>query len=194
MSQKHIIDQMSDDELYQSLIFSQFILFSLAITLSIFLFEQMSHWLELFIFDFEQIFYYGCLAGLLIVFIDLLLMSILPKKYFDDGGINERIFKNRSILQIFIIAFIVAVSEELLFRGIIQTVFGYFIASTLFALVHIRYLRKPVLLVSVFLISFYLGYLYKITGNLFVTIVAHFLVDFLLGLMIRYNLHEVISR
>lgn len=194
MSQKHIINQMSDDELYQSLIFSQFILFSLAITLSIFLFEQMSHWLELFIFDFEQIFYYGCLAGLLIVFIDLLLMSILPKKYFDDGGINERIFKNRSILQIFIIAFIVAVSEELLFRGIIQTVFGYFIASTLFALVHIRYLRKPVLLVSVFLISFYLGYLYKITGNLFVTIVAHFLVDFLLGLMIRYNLHEVISR
>src|SRR5690625_1741473 len=121
-------------------------------------------------------------------------MVILPKKYFDDGGINERIFKNQSIFNIFIIALIVAVSEELLFRGLIQTIFGYFIASTLFALVHVRYLRKPVLLISVLLISFYLGYLYEITNNLFVTIFAHFIVDFLLGVIIRYNIHEVIFR
>src|SRR5699024_13327 len=171
-------DQLSDNELYQSLIYSQLILFGLAVILSVFLFDQISHWLDLFVFDAYQIFYYGFLAGLLIVFIDLLLMTILPKRHFDDGGINERIFKNRSVSHIFIIALIVAISEELLFRGVIQTVFGYLIASTLFALVHVRYLKKPVLLVSVLLISFYLGYLYKITGNLFVTITAHFLVDF----------------
>src|SRR5690625_5157555 len=194
MSQKKLIDQMSDRELYQSLIYSQLILFSLALILSIFLFDQISYWLDLFVFNAHQIFYYGCLAGILIVVIDLLLMSIVPKRHFDDGGINERIFKDRSILHIFLIALIVAVSEELLFRGVIQTVFGYIIASTLFALVHVRYLKKPVLLVSVLLISFYLGYLYKITGNLFVTIIAHFLVDFILGLIIRYNIHEVISR
>jgi len=185
---------MSDDELFQSLIYSQLILFSLAIILSIFFFERISDWFNLFILDSYQIFFYGCLAGLLIVFIDVILMVILPKKYFDDGGINERIFKNQSIFNIFIIALIVAVSEELLFRGLIQTIFGYFIASTLFALVHVRYLRKPVLLISVLLISFYLGYLYEITNNLFVTIFAHFIVDFLLGVIIRYNIHEVIFR
>lgn len=194
MSQKKLIDQMSDDELFQSLIYSQLILFSLAIILSIFFFERISDWFNLFILDSYQIFFYGCLAGLLIVFIDVILMVILPKKYFDDGGINERIFKNQSIFNIFIIALIVAVSEELLFRGLIQTIFGYFIASTLFALVHVRYLRKPVLLISVLLISFYLGYLYEITNNLFVTIFAHFIVDFLLGVIIRYNIHEVIFR
>src|SRR5690625_6640375 len=74
MSQKKLIDQMSDDELFQSLIYSQLILFSLAIILSIFFFERISDWFNLFILDSYQIFFYGCLAGLLIVFIDVILM------------------------------------------------------------------------------------------------------------------------
>src|SRR5699024_11474282 len=59
---------------------------------------------------------------------------------------------------------------ELLFRGVLQTTFGYIPASVIFALVHVRYLSKPVLLISVLLISFFIGYLFEVTGNLYVTI------------------------
>lgn len=194
MNQKKMIEQMTDDQLLQSLFMSQLMLFSLAIILSMFLFESFIQWLELFSFNLYDIFYYGGLSGLLIVCVDIILMKLLPKTAFDDGGINERIFQNLPIRNIFLIALIVSISEELLFRGVLQTVFGYVIASTIFALVHFRYLNKPVLLISILLISFYIGYLFHITNNLLVTIVAHFLVDFILGLMIRYQWHEVIAR
>lgn len=193
MSQKNLIDQMSDEQLQHSLFMSQFILFSLALLLSIFLFDHFTKWLDLFSLNIREIMYYGCLPGLLIVLIDIVLMYLLPKEHFDDGGINQKIFKNRSVPNIFMIALIVAVSEELLFRGVIHTIFGYAIASTIFALVHVRYLKKPVLLISVLLISFYIGYLYELTNNLLVTITAHFIVDFLLGLIIRYKIDEVIA-
>lgn len=194
MNQKKMIEQMTDDQLLQSLFMSQLMLFSLAIILSMFLFESFIQWLELFSFNLYDIFYYGGLSGLLIVCVDIILMKLLPKTAFDDGGINERIFQNLPIRNIFLIALIVSISEELLFRGVLQTVFGYVIASTIFALVHFRYLNKPVLFISILLISFYIGYLFHITNNLLVTIVAHFLVDFILGLMIRYQWHEVIAR
>lgn len=184
---------MSDEQLQQSLFMSQFILFSLAVVLSIFLFDHFTKWFDLFSLNIREIIYYGCLPGLLIVLIDIVLMYFLPKEYFDDGGINQKIFTNRSVTSIFMIALIVAVSEELLFRGVIQTVFGYVIASTIFAFVHFRYLQKPVLFISVLLISFYIGYLYELTNNLLVTITAHFVVDFLLGLIIRYKIDEVIA-
>lgn len=194
MNQKKMIEQMTDDQLLQSLFMSQLMLFSLAIILSMFLFESFIQWLELFSFNLYDIFYYGGLSGLLIVCVDIILMKLLPKTAFDDGGINERIFQNLPIRNIFLIALIVSISEELLFRGVLQTVFGYVIASTIFALVHFRYLNKPVLFISILLISFYIGYLFHITNNLLVTIAAHFLVDFILGLMIRYQWHEVIAR
>lgn len=187
MKQSEIIKQMSSEQLKQQIIFSQLIFLCIGIILSYFLFDNMVDWLDYFNWDTKQLLFYGVIPGLLIVLIDLLIMKYVPKRFHDDGGINEKIFRNRTITDIFIIAFVVAVSEELLFRGVIQSVFGYVFASTLFALIHFRYLKIPVLLISILFISFYIGYLFKITGNLFVTITAHFIVDFLLGLFIRFK-------
>lgn len=187
MKQKDLIKQMTDEELQTSLLLSQFMLFSVAIILSFILFDRFTDWINLFSWNVKEVIYYGVLPGLLIVIIDVIIMYVLPKKHYDDGGINERIFKNRSIPSIFCIAFVVAVSEELLFRGVIQTIFGYVFASSIFALIHVRYLRKPVLLISIIFISFYIGYLYEKTGNLYVTITTHFVVDFLLGIIIRHQ-------
>lgn len=187
MKQAELIKQMSPSDLKKSLIFSQLLILIISIILSFILFESIYSWLVYFDFNINEIVYYGVIPGLLIVSIDLILMRFLPKRYYDDGGINEKIFKNRSIGDIFILALFIAISEEVLFRGVIQTTFGYFAASTLFALVHFRYLKKPVLLVSILLLSFYIGYLFEITGNLLVTISAHFIIDFLLGLVIRYQ-------
>lgn len=187
MNRNELIQQLSSEDLKKSLIFSQLVLLIISIILSFFLFEYMSDWLALFEWNIQDIVYYGVIPGIIIVTIDIILMKSLPKRYYDDGGINEKVFKDQTIGSIFIIAMIVAVSEELLFRGVIQTTFGYVIASTIFALVHIRYLKKPVLLTSVLFVSFYIGYMFEITENLFVTITAHFIVDFLLGLIIRFQ-------
>lgn len=185
MKQADIIKQMSSKELMYQLILTQFIILMISIVLSIFLFDQFSDWLHYFKLNGTEILLYGVIPGVLIVIIDLILMIFLPKRFYDDGGINEKVFKNRPIKEIFLISFVVAIAEEMLFRGVIQTTFGYVIASIVFALIHIRYLTKPVLLISVLLISFYIGYLFVLTENLLVTITAHFIVDFLLGIVIQ---------
>ncbi|TRM12597.1 CPBP family intramembrane metalloprotease [Lentibacillus cibarius] len=185
--QSELIKQLSDKELLIQLFFTQLLLLGTSIVLSLLFFDKMVMWIDLFRIDINEIIYYGILTGCVIVFADLLLMYVFPKKYYDDGGINERIFKNRSVAGIFLIALSVAISEELLFRGVIQTVFGYITASCLFALIHVRYLKKPVLFISVLIVSFYIGYIFVITENLAVTIMAHFTVDFILGMIIRFQ-------
>ncbi|WP_010530843.1 CPBP family intramembrane glutamic endopeptidase [Lentibacillus jeotgali] len=187
MKQSEIVKQLTDKELTKQLIFSQSLLLILSIFLSILLFDNVSDWFDYFSIDINDFIYYGLVPGFIIVAVDLLLMYIFPKRYYDDGGINDRIFKNRPISGTFSIALMVSITEELLFRGVIQTVFGYLAASILFALVHIRYLKKPVLLISVLFVSFYIGYIFVLTENLLTTIIAHFTVDFVLGIIIRFQ-------
>lgn len=187
MNQSELIKQISQKQLKQSLFLSQTLFLCIGIILSLFLFDHFFIWFDFFKWDINHLLYYGVLPGLVVVTIDVILIVFLPKRFYDDGGINEKLFKSSSITDVFFIALIVAISEEVLFRGVIQTVFGYVVASTIFALVHVRYLKKPVLLVSVLLLSFYIGYLFEITGNLLVTMLAHFTIDFLLGLIIRFQ-------
>lgn len=187
MKQTNLINELSDKQLKKALIQSQMLFLFIALMLSLFLFDSPMNWFDLFKVNYSQMLYYGFIPGIIIVSIDVILMFFLDEKHYDDGGVNNRIFKKRKVSEIFIIALIVAISEEVLFRGVIQSIFGYVFASIFFALVHYRYLKKPVLLISVLLVSFYIGYLFKITGNLLVTITAHFIVDFLLGLFIRYQ-------
>ena len=189
MKQAELIKKMSDDELRRQLLLSQSLFLMISLVLSIFIPHlTIEKWLDMFIFDFKQVLLYGILAAFVIVFIELLVYTLLPKKHFDDGGINEKIFKNQSIGNIVLICVVVAISEEFLFRGVIQTTFGYLFASSLFVIVHIRYLKKPVLLILVTIVSFFIGYIFEKTGNLLVTITFHFVVNFLLGLYIRKKL------
>ncbi|MFZ3577055.1 CPBP family intramembrane glutamic endopeptidase [Virgibacillus sp. DJP39] len=190
--QSDIIKQLSDHDLKFQLIVSQSLLICLSITLSYFLFESFLDWHYYFELSYYDFFYYGVLPGLIIVAIDLCL-TLLPARFYDDGGINQRIFRNRSVLEIFVLVLLIAIAEELLFRGVIQTTFGYILASTLFALIHFRYLQKPVLFLSILLVSFYIGYIFLLTENLFVTIIIHFVVDFVLGLTIRFQKRGVID-
>lgn len=187
MKQNDILQNISDKDLKKSLLFSQALFLLISLLLSFILFDHFFDWFQYFNFNLQELIYYGLIPGLMIVSIDLVLMKILPKRHLDDGGINERVFQNRSVPDIFFLALVIAISEELLFRGVIQTTFGYVAASIIFALVHFRYLKKPVLFISVLLLSFYIGFLFKITGNLFVTITMHFIIDFLLGLIIRFQ-------
>jgi uncharacterized protein len=184
LSQAELIKNLSDKELLLQLYLSQGLILGLAIISGLFLDRA---WFSMIYWDFYQIIVFGLIPALLIIVIDIILMRCLPRKYYDDGGINERIFKGRSLLQILSIVFLVAVSEELLFRGVIHSTFGYIIGSLSFVLVHVRYLRKPALFLSILFVSFLIGYMYELTGNLLVTIVAHFFVDFILALLIKFG-------
>jgi uncharacterized protein len=187
MKQSELLKQITDDELRKSVLYSQILFLLIAFGLSLFLFDDLAVWKSLFHFNLTEVVYFGVLPGIGIVLIDMILMHFLPMDYFDDGGINKRVFSNLSMTKIVLLTLFIAVAEEALFRGVIQTTFGFMFASLLFAGVHVRYLKKPVLLVSVLFVSFLLGFLYEITDNLLVTVMAHFIVDVLSGLLIRFK-------
>ncbi|WP_028593499.1 CPBP family intramembrane glutamic endopeptidase [Paenibacillus assamensis] len=126
------------------------------------------------------------LAAIVIV-VDLLISRFIPDDVTDDGGVNERLFRERPVWHIFIIALIVSICEELLFRGAIQFALGPYWTSILFAAIHVRYLRHWVPTALVFSISYAMGLMYEWTGSLWAPIMAHFAIDFVMGLILRYR-------
>jgi uncharacterized protein len=183
----HVIKETSDRQLIYSLYLTQGLLLLLSFIIGIFLFEDFSAFLNLFHWQDTNIYIWGGTAGIAVVLLDLLFMKILPNYYYDDGGLNERIFCKRSFLHIAVIAFIVSVSEEVLFRGVIQTHYGFIISSFIFAFVHVRYLFNWFLFLNVIGMSFLIGIIYAQTENLLVTIFMHFIIDFSLGCIIKFN-------
>lgn len=190
--QKELAEQLTDKQLMQSFYASQILICGLALFFGIFFFEHLSALFQLFNFSDYRGWMIGVLAGLAIFSFDIILMNRLPEKYYDDGGINDRIFTDRGFFRIIWIAFLVAFSEELLFRGVIQTQFGIWIASIVFALCHIRYLTNWFLFLNTVVISFLIGILYEWTGNLASVFAMHFVIDGSLGLYLNYvkNRHK----
>jgi membrane protease YdiL (CAAX protease family) len=178
---QELINDLSERELLLHLYITQTILLSLSLILGWFIYKDVWFIEAFFNWNDTSILTMGLLVGILVVILDLLFMKILPKSFYDDGGLNERIFKNRSIYHIAFIALIVAFSEEVLFRGIIQTHLGLIAASVIFAIIHYRYLFNWYLFANIIILSFVIGYIYHLTNNLAVTFVLHFIVDFLLG-------------
>jgi membrane protease YdiL (CAAX protease family) len=183
--QAELVGQLKNAELYRALILTQVLLLLIALVLGLFIFDDFQDFFLLFNYRDWAILLVGVPAGLLVVGYDLLSMKILPGRYFDDGGINQRIFSSLSKWKIFFVVLLVAISEELLFRGIIQTTVGLGVASLIFALIHIRYLYNVYLFINILLLSFFIGIIYECTGNLFVTIAMHFTIDLILGFVIN---------
>lgn len=192
-NQSELVKGMTDRELLYNLYLTQLSLLGIGTVLSIFLFDSMTNFKIIWEWDLKEILLYGGVFALIVIAIDLFLMKVLPHHLFDDGGINERVFQKRSYIHMFFLCWIIAFAEEWVFRGVIQTHFGLLIASVLFALLHIRYLTKWFLFTIVITISFLLGWLYDVTQNLFVTIFAHFLIDFVIGVKIRIDYNRSIG-
>ncbi|ETT57792.1 CPBP family intramembrane glutamic endopeptidase [Paenibacillus sp. FSL H8-0457] len=145
----------------------------------------------LFVFPKEIGFVYwglGLAAAMLAV--DFVLSRFVSEDSMDDGGINEMLFRKRPVWHIFVIALIVSICEELLFRGAIQHAFGPYWTSILFALIHVRYLKHWLPTGWVFLSSYGLGYVYIQTGTIWAPILCHFLIDFISGMLIRFRRKE----
>jgi membrane protease YdiL (CAAX protease family) len=182
------LNRMSNREIYLNLLLTQTLLFLLGVILYL-IFLRGKLRLEQ-IFHFEQLglaLAAGFLFAVLVLLIDVVLMRILPPDYFDDGGINERLFRDTNVWQIAVIALGVALVEEWLFRAVLQNMLGWYWASLLFALLHFRYLHKWLYSLLIILISFGFGLLYHWTESFWSVFFAHFMIDFCMGLMIRYQ-------
>ncbi|RKP57088.1 CPBP family intramembrane metalloprotease [Cohnella endophytica] len=136
--------------------------------------------------DADFIWWGGGLALLVLIF-DLVISRFVPEEASDDGGVNERLFKLRPVWHIAAISLIVAICEEILFRGAIQYSIGPYWTSIVFAAIHVRYLRHWIPTGLVFSISYGLGVVMTHTGTIWTPIAAHFLVDLVMGCIIRFR-------
>ena len=94
----NLIKDIKDKDLIISLYFTQMLLLTIAFILGIFLFDSFSAFLALFTIVDSNILIVGGTAGLIVVLVDLFFMKLVPKNYYDDGGLNERIFQNRPFI------------------------------------------------------------------------------------------------
>ncbi|MEK4668276.1 CPBP family intramembrane glutamic endopeptidase [Niallia sp. FSL R7-0271] len=184
-----LLNTLSDKELIKHLYITQFILLIISAGLGIFVFQIEDLFTSLSLFNWNHILI-GFALGAAVVGLDMIFMRYLPEKYHDDGGLNKRIFQNMHPAHIAIIAAVISISEEILFRGILQTNLGLLAASIIFAVIHYRYLFNWFLFVNIIFISLLIGFLYMWTGSLLATIIMHFTIDFFLGLLIRYKIFD----
>ncbi|MCP8968727.1 CPBP family intramembrane glutamic endopeptidase [Ectobacillus ponti] len=185
MSRKKTLDEFTDRELRLNLYMTQAIILGVSLILGLILFQSAAEWRRLWRLDWEPVLLLGGGAAVLVVALDYMAMKLLPEAWFDDGGINERMFRGLSIPHLLLLTFIIGFAEELLFRGILQTHLGLWLSSLIFAALHLRYVAKPFLFAFVLSISMLFGWLFAWTDNLLVTVFAHFLVDFIMGLHLR---------
>ncbi|WP_338789296.1 type II CAAX endopeptidase family protein [Metabacillus sp. FJAT-53654] len=183
--QNELIKQLTDKQIVQNLYFTQFLLLFIAIALGFFLFDQIEQFLDLWVIKNYLFVIYGIGLALIVIIVDFIIMKVAPSRLTDDGGINEKIFEKRSIPHILVLTALIAISEEILFRGVLQTHFGIWTASLIFAILHFRYLSKWLLFTMVVTISFLLGIVYEMTETLYTTIIAHFLIDLVFAIQIR---------
>lgn len=135
----------------------------------------------------DEFLYWGIGLAIIMFLADLLISRFVNEDKLDDGGINVLLFRKRPVWHIVVISMVVAICEELLFRGAIQHSIGPYWCSILFALIHVRYLNHFIPTGWVFLSSYGLGFIYIQTGSLWAPILCHFLIDCISGLVIKFR-------
>lgn len=179
------VDELDDRTLLLNVYFTQALV--LIIGLIIFWFERRFP-TEIFTLpSWKTVVFWGGAFAIVVFVVDISVTRFVPEDVLDDGGINQRIFGKLPLWHIVVLSFLVAVCEELLFRGAIQAAWGPYWTSILFAAIHFRYLRHWLMTGMVFGISYGLGWIYIQTGTLWTPIAAHFLIDLIMGCMLRYR-------
>jgi len=189
MNQGQGLEPIDSRTLYLSLLITQVILFILVVLLYYLFLDERISLARLFHAE-HMLVAIGGGVGLAVVIlgINLALMRWAPKEYFDDGGINRRLFEGLAVWQIFLVALGVAFIEEWLFRAVLQNLIGWFWASLVFALIHVRYWSQWMYALLILMTSFAFGFTYAWTDSMWSVILAHFLIDFCMGLIISKGL------
>lgn len=133
---------------------------------------------------------WAAIVAAIVIALSIFMEHCLPKRWQDDGNINEQLFGQLSFVMTVLVCIVVGFSEEWLFRGVIQSFAGNLWTSVIFTIVHIRYMRKPLLIVSVFATSWLLGELFDAEGTLWLPIAAHIIIDMTLAFYLQYMLRR----
>ncbi|GED01048.1 hypothetical protein BAT02nite_06920 [Bacillus atrophaeus] len=185
--QKDLIDQLSDGDMLKQLYMTQLIVIIVSAVAGLFLFQHANAFFKLWNIRDPRIIWYGVSLAVIVIILDLAVMKWCPPHLYDDGGINKKLFSKRSVPHIIFLTLLIAFTEEILFRGVLQTHIGLWTASLVFAVLHFRYLTKWLLFIMVTAISFLLGLIYEWTDNLFVPVMAHFIIDVVFACQIRFQ-------
>ncbi len=96
------------------------------------------------------------------------------------------LFRNIDLMTAIVIALISGFAEELLFRGVLQNQIGLWLSSIVFGLAHIW--KKTAVLYGIYAagIGLILGSFYKLSGSLWIPILAHMVNNFV---TILYYIH-----
>ena len=84
------------------------------------------------------------------------------------------IFSNSTLSDLVLISLLAGISEDFLFRGVVQLKFGIIAASILFGLVHAV---SAAYMIVTALMGFYIGMLFQWSGSLLVPVQLHFIYD-----------------
>ncbi|MCL1917516.1 MAG: CPBP family glutamic-type intramembrane protease [Peptococcaceae bacterium] len=112
----------------------------------------------------------------LMVGLEWVILRYVPRHYWFEP-INNQLAQKFNLFELTAIFAIGAISEEFLFRGVLQNTFGFWIATLLFVLIHTRYLKRVLLLAVSLVLGCGLGLVYLVSGNLWVVILCHFLLN-----------------
>lgn len=159
-----------------NLYLTQLLLLAVALTLSLYV-HGVEQTIDYFHLPDSMTLLWASLFAALIAGGAILMEHVLPKDWMNDGGMNRLVFSHLSKLEIVIVCLMVGIAEEWLFRGVIQPFLGNGWTSGLFTLLHVRYLRKPLLIIGVYAISYMLGYLFEWSNGLLAPMLAHTLID-----------------
>ncbi len=176
-------EHLTGENLFKAVLLSQLLILIVATIFSFFLFDSANEFRSLFKWEWTFI-WIGLISGVFVALLDIYFMRKLPPAMYDDGGINVLLFSSINVWKIGVVAAGAALTEEILFRGVIQTHFGIVIASLVFVLIHYRYLRKWYLLINMTVLSFFIGGIYEYTESLWSVIFLHFIIDYILGIYI----------
>lgn len=187
--QAELIKQLTEKEIVLNLYITQLLILLVTVILSRLIHKDWLYPLQFLSWEMSDV-YLGIGVAFAVVFLEVIGMKYLPKHFFDDGGINQRVFAKRGPIHIIFLSFVVGFSEELLFRGLLQTTYGLIPATIIFAVIHFRYLFNKFLFTVTLGLSLLLGLLYMYTGNLITVIVCHMFIDMILGWFIRFKMMD----
>lgn len=126
----------------------------------------------------------GTLAALLLFFFVIVAGGlwqtlVSPETFSEQTLSSDTLFSQytESLFIGFLVALCAGVSEEILFRGALQPVFGIGLTSVFFVLLHVQYIFTPATLILL-VVAFVFGYLRK-RYNTNTVIMAHFVYNFI---------------
>ena len=137
----------------------------------------------------------GAILGAILFVVMAVVGFFLQRYVYSYSGLMRelrQLFKSLNWPTIIVISIMAGVSEELLFRGVLQSyliekssvLLGIFVSSALFGLMH--FYNKLYILLT-FLVGLFLGWLYYFTGSLLFVVVLHAVYDVLaFGALVKF--------